>query len=83
MLVIVSATKRSPVSAPLRDRLAAEALRVGAAGQFVPQCPSSTGRPSLTPHQHAEALKHLTKRRDHLIRHIAKNDKVDELARSL
>jgi hypothetical protein len=56
---------------------------VGAAGQFVPQCPSSTGRPSLTPHQHAEALKHLTKRRDDLIRHIAKNDEVDELARSL
>jgi hypothetical protein len=40
-------------------------------------------RKTITPHQHTEALKHLLKRREDLIRHIAKSDKVDDLAHSL
>jgi hypothetical protein len=40
-------------------------------------------RKTISPHQHAEALKNLIKAREDIIRRIAKNDKVDAFAQSL
>lgn len=42
-------------------------------------------RKAITPHRHTEALKHLSDRRDQVIRELAKTrgDKVDGLARDI
>jgi hypothetical protein len=40
-------------------------------------------RKTISPQQHSNALKNLVNARDDIVRHIAKNDKVDAYAHSL